>query len=230
MLVHGSTVAESCLVRNDWLCAEYVTTRSDILLEALRQHLLMTFLAVALGVLVAIPLALLARRSPLLEGGVIGAATVAYTIPSLALFVLLLGVTGLTITTVVLGLALYTLAILLRNTLAGLAQVPPDALDAARGMGLGPFRALWSVELPLAVPTIIAGVRIATVSTVSLVTVGALIGFGGLGNLIITGLYSRFNAQVLTATVLTVAVALLLDGALLLAQKLLTPWARGRAS
>lgn len=231
MLVHPLSVAESCLQRNAWICPEYVRTRQDILLDALGQHLYITFAAVVIGVLVAVPAALLARRARWLELGVVGAATIAYTVPSLALFALLLALgTGLNQNTVVIGLAIYSLAILLRNILTGLAQVPADAVDAANGMGLTPARRVWSVELPLAVPAIIAGIRIATVSTVALVTVGALIGFGGLGNLIFQGLNSRFNAEVLTATVLTVVVALVLDGLLMLLQKQLTPWARGRAA
>lgn len=231
MLVHPLTVAESCLQRNAWVCPEYVTSRQDILLAALREHLYITFVAVVIGVLVAIPAALLARRTKWLELGVVGAATLAYTVPSLALFALLLALgTGLNRNTVVIGLAIYSLAILLRNILTGLAEVPPDAVDAANGMGLTPARRVWSVELPLAVPAIVAGIRIATVSTVALVTVGALIGFGGLGNLIFQGLNSRFNAEVLTATVLTVVLALVLDGLLLLLQKRLTPWSRGRAA
>ena len=225
------SVAESCLQRNAWVCPEYVTTRQDILLDALGQHLYITFVAVAIGVLVAIPAALLARRTRWLELGVVGAATIAYTVPSLALFALLLAMgTGLNENTVVIGLAVYSLAILLRNSLTGLAEVPADAVDAANGMGLTPARRVWSVELPLAVPAIVAGIRIATVSTVALVTVGALIGVGGLGNLIFQGLNSRFNAEVLTATVLTVVLALVLDGLLMLLQKQLTPWARGRAA
>lgn len=231
MLVHPLSVAESCLQRNAWVCPEYVATRQDILLAALSQHLYITFAAVVIGVLVAVPAALLARRARWLELAVVGAATIAYTVPSLALFALLLALgTGLNRNTVVIGLAIYSLAILLRNILTGLAQVPPDAVDAANGMGLTPARRVWSVELPLALPAIVAGIRIATVSTVALVTVGALIGFGGLGNLIFQGLNSQFNAQVLTATVLTVVLALLLDGLLLLLQKQLTPWSRGRAA
>lgn len=231
MLSHPLTVAESCLARNAWVCPEYVSSRWDILLDALGEHLVITFAAVTVGILVAVPAAVLARRSRLLEAGLVGMATIAYTIPSLALFLLLLILgTGLNRGTVTIGLAVYAFAILLRNTLTGLQEVPADALDAADGMGLSRMRRLVSVELPLAVPTIVAGVRIATVSTVSLVTVGALIGFGGLGNLIFQGLRSDFRSEVLTATVLTVVVALLLDGLLLLAQRLLTPWARGRAS
>jgi osmoprotectant transport system permease protein len=231
VLVHPLTVAESCLQRNAWICPEYVVTRQDILVDATIDHVYMTFVAVLAGLLIALPLGVLARRSRALELGIVGVATLLYTIPSLAMFVLLLTLgTGLNRTTVIIGLAIYSLAILLRNIITGLEEVPADALDAADGMGLTRWRRLWSVELPLAVPTIIAGVRIATVSTVALVTVGSLIGFGALGDLIFVGLNSAFNAQVLTATVIVVVLALVLDGLLLLAERALTPWARGRAA
>lgn len=227
--VHAGSVAESCLQRNAWVCPAYVRTRSDILLGALLDHVGMTVVAVLAGLVVALPLGVLARRSRVLEVGIVGIATIAYTIPSLAMFVLLLTLgTGLNRTTVVIGLAVYSLAILLRNIITGLDEVPADALDAATGMGLTRWRRLWSVELPLALPTIVAGVRIATVSTVALVTIGALIGFGALGDLIFVGLNSDFRAQVLTATLLVVALALVLDGLLLLAQRALTPWTRTR--
>ena len=227
--VHATRVAETCLQRNEWVCGEYLRTRQDVLLGALLDHVGMTAVAVLAGLAVALPLGVLARRSRTLELVVVGLATLAYTIPSLAMIVMLLQLgTGLTRTTVVIALAVYSLAILLRNIITGLDEVPADALDAADGMGLSRWRRLWSVELPLAVPTIVAGVRIATVSTVSLVTIGALIGFGALGNLIFVGLNSNFRAQVLTATLLVVLLALLLDGLLLLAQRRLTPWARSR--
>ncbi len=225
------SVAESCLQRNAWICPEYVTTRQDLLLDALGQHLLLTFSAVALGLLVALPVGVLASRSTAVETVASGVATVLYTIPSLAMFPLLLAL-GLSFGpgVVVVGLAIYSLGILLRNIVVGLQGVPDDTLDAATGMGLSPRRTLWSVELPLALPAILAGVRIATVSTVALVTVGGLFGFGGLGNRIILGLNSRFNAEVLTATVMVVVLALVLDGVLLLAERRLTPWVRGRTA
>ena len=229
--VHATSVAESCLQRNAWICPEYVRTRQSILLDALVEHVGLTFAAVALGLLVALPLGVLASRSQLVETGASGIATVLYTIPSLAMFPLLLAV-GLPFgpSIVVVGLAIYTLGILLRNIVVGLRGVPEDTLDAADGMGLSARRRLWSVELPLALPAILAGVRIATVSTVALVTVGGLFGFGGLGNRIITGQQTRFNAEVLTATVMIVVLALLLDGLLLLLERRATPWARGRAA
>ena len=229
--VHATSVAESCLQRNAWVCPEYVRTRSDILLEALVEHVGLTFAAVALGLVVALPLGVLASRSQLVETGVSSIATVLYTIPSLAMFPLLLAV-GLPFgpSIVVVGLAIYTLGILLRNIVVGIHGVPDDTLDAATGMGLSARRRLWSVELPLALPAILAGVRIATVSTVALVTVGGFFGYGGLGNLLINGQRTTFNAEVLTATVLVVALALCLDGLLLLLDRRATPWARRRAA
>ncbi|MEV5507580.1 ABC transporter permease [Streptomyces orinoci] len=225
-----SEPAGNCLVRNDWICGEYVRTRSQELVDATVQHIGITVASVAIGLLIAFPLALLARRWRAAAGPVLGLTTVLYTVPSLAMFSLLVPVFGLSVSVVVTGLVLYSLTILVRNILAGLAAVPEEAREAARGMGYGPLRLLFGVELPLALPAVVAGVRIATVSTVSLTTVGALVGYGGLGNLIYEGLHSVFKAQVLTASVLCVLLAVVADLALLLVQRLLTPWTRtGRA-
>jgi osmoprotectant transport system permease protein len=136
-------------------------------------------------------------------------------------------VTGLTETTVVIGLTAYTLLVLVRNVLAGLQGVPEDVVEAARGMGLGPGRLLLRVQLPLAVPAIVAGLRVATVSTVALVTVGAVVSNGGLGQLIFEGFNNNFyRAEILTATLLCVALAAVADILLLVLERLLTPWAR----
>jgi osmoprotectant transport system permease protein len=151
---------------------------------------------------------------------------VLYTIPSVALFTLLVPFTGLTSRTVEVGLVLYSLVILVRNTLTGLDGVPADVREAARGMGFGPVRTLLRVDLPLALPTIVAGLRIATVSTIALVTVGAVIGNGGLGNLIADAFSSDFKAEVLTASVLCVALAVVADLLLTAIQYLVTPWRR----
>ncbi|GGZ14235.1 ABC transporter permease [Streptomyces poonensis] len=218
----------NCLVENDWICGEYVRTRSQELIDATAQHIGITAASVALGVLVAFPLALLARRRRAVAGAVLGLTTVLYTIPSLAMFSLLLPLFGLSAALVVTGLVLYSLTILVRNILAGLRAVPDEAVEAARGMGYGPVRLLWEVELPLALPALLAGVRIATVSTVALTTVGAIVGHGGLGTLILDGLDSTFKAQVLTASVLCVLLAVAADLLLLGAQRLLTPWTRAR--
>jgi len=220
----------SCLRDNAWLCWKYVETRQDRLVDATTEHVVITLTAVGLGILVAVPLALLARRYRRTETLVLGASTAIYTIPSLALFSLLLPYLGLTTTTVVIGLALYSLTILVRNMLAGLAGVPSDVKEAAHGMGYGSGRLLVKVEIPLALPTIMAGIRVATVSTVALTTVGAIVGFGGLGNLLNESIRTRFKPEILTASVICVLLAVTLDLLLLGAQKLLTPWTRARAA
>ncbi|MFI2298462.1 ABC transporter permease [Actinacidiphila glaucinigra] len=217
---------QDCLAANEWICGEFVRTRNQELLDASVQHLWITAASVAAGVLLALPLALLARRWRAAAAPVLGVTTVLYTIPSLALFSLLVPVFGISASVVVTGLTLYSLTILVRNFLAGLDAVPEDAREAARGMGYGPVRLLWEVELPLALPAVMAGVRIATVATVSLTTVGALIGYGGLGNLIYEGMHSFFKAEVLTASVICVVFALVADLLLLGVQRLLTPWTR----
>ena len=130
---------------------------------------------------------------------------------------------------VITGLVLYTLTILVRNLLAGLDGVDAEVLDAARGMGLSRARTLWRVEVPLALPAAMAGLRVATVSTVALTTVGTIVGFGGLGDLLTRGLRSSFHAEVFTASALCVLLAVVLDLLLLGAQRVVTPWQRGRA-
>jgi osmoprotectant transport system permease protein len=222
--------SRDCLTENDWICAEYVRTRSTDLVDATLQHVGIAAVSVVLSVLVAFPLALAARRWRAAREPVLGLTTVLYTIPSLAMFALLLPVFGLSVSVVVTGLVLYSLTILVRNILAGLDSVPAEAREAARGMGYGSGRMLFEVELPLVVPALMAGVRIATVSAVSLTTVGAIVDYGGLGNLIYSGLQSFFKAQVLTASVLCVALAVVADLLLLRLQRLLTPWARHRAA
>ncbi|MFC5723745.1 ABC transporter permease [Streptomyces gamaensis] len=216
----------NCLISNEWVCGEYLRTRGDELVDATLQHVGITVVSVGLGLAVAFPLALLARRRRAFAGPVLGLTTVLYTVPSLAMFSLLVPVFGLSASVVVTGLVLYSLTILVRNILAGLAAVPEEAREAARGMGYGPVRLLFAVELPLALPALMAGLRITTVSTVSLTTVGAILHYGGLGNLIYEGMHSYFKAQVLTASVLCVVLAVGADLLLLLVQRLLTPWTR----
>ncbi|MFJ8645672.1 ABC transporter permease [Streptomyces sp. NPDC093546] len=220
------SAATSCLVANDWICAEYVRSRAQELTDATVQHVWITVVSVLIGLAVAFPLALLVRARPRWAGPVLGLTTVLYTIPSLAMFSLLLPLFGLSAALVVTGLVLYSLTILVRNILAGLAAVPEETREAARGMGYGRGRLLWEVELPLALPAVMAGVRMATVSTIALTTVGALVDYGGLGTLITGGLKSYFKAQVLTASVLCVLLAVAADLLLLGAQRLLTPWTR----
>lgn len=222
----------SCYSRltNEWFCTQYVVDRQSEILDATVEHVLITVAAVAFGVALAFPLALLARRWPRLESTVLGVSTGVYTIPSLALFPLLLPFTGLSPTTVVLGLGLYALTILVRSMLEGLRSVPDDVREAATGLGYGAGRLLLRVELPLALPVVMAGLRVATVSTVALTTVGSLVAYGGLGNLIKDGVNTNFRAELMTAALLCVVLAVVLDVVLVLVQRLLTPWTRGVAA
>jgi osmoprotectant transport system permease protein len=212
-------------VRNDWICGEYLRSRQSELVDALTQHIQLTAVSVAIGLVLAVPLAILARRLRLSQL-LLGAATIVYTIPSVALFSFFIPFTGISATTVVIGLVLYSLTILVRNSLAGLEAVPGEVREAARGMGMGTTRMMLRVELPLAVPAIMAGVRIASVSTVALTTVGGIIGYGGLGNLIFDGLQTDFRSQVLAASVLCVVLAITADLLLLGFQRTVTPWQR----
>lgn len=211
---------------NEWVCADYWRDRSGDVIAATVEHVWITLASVALGLALALPAAIVARRVKRLEGLVLSVSTGLYTIPSLALFPLLVPFTGLTPWTVIIGLAAYALTILVRSALEGLRSVPADVVESARGLGYGPGRLLARVELPLALPVIFAGLRVATVSTVALTTVGTLVSYGGLGNLIKDGVDSNFRAELLTAAVLCVVLAVILDLVLVVSQRLLTPWAR----
>lgn len=212
---------------NPWFSWRYLQRNYDDLLLAGREHLVITAAAVLLAVAVAVPLALLVRRYRRLQVPVLALSGVLYTVPSLALITGLWPWLGLTPLTVITALALYALLVVLRNVIVGLDGVPADVVDAARGMGYGGGRLLWQVQVPLALPTILAGVRIATVSTVGLVTVGALVGHGGFGTVILDGFVNNFyHAQILAGTVLVVVLALALEGLLVLLERALTPWSR----
>jgi osmoprotectant transport system permease protein len=215
-----------CYIDNDWLCGAYWSDYRPELTDAAVEHLWITVVSVLVGLAVAVPLALLARRNPTVEGLVVGGTTIIYTIPSLALFSLFLPFTGLSPTTVIIGLALYSLTILVRNVLAGLRAVPDEVVESARGMGYSRARMLVRVELPLALPVTMAGLRVATVSTVALVTVGSIVSYGGLGNLLLSAVGNQFKAQIFAASLLCVVLAVALDLVLVVVQRLLTPWTR----
>lgn len=229
LLAQAAAVGPSCYSRltNEWVCVQYLQDRRSEIVDATVQHVWITIASVVIGVLVAFPLALVARRFPRLESTILAVSTGIYTIPSLALFPLLVPFTGLTATTVVTGLVLYALTILVRSILEGLHAVPADVRESATGLGYGASRLLFKVELPLAIPVIMAGLRVATVSTVALTTVGALVSYGGLGNLIEDGVQTNFRAELFTAAVLCVVLAVLLDIVIVLLERLLTPWTRG---
>jgi len=226
--VPGAPVLAADAAPNPWFDPSYVTDNWDTIVGHLGQHVRLTVGAVLLGALIALPLALLARRTRFLAGPVLGLSSIVYTIPSLAMFAFLAPFTGrLSATTVLIGLTLYTLVILVRNFLVGLQGVPADVREAARGMGYGSARLFLRVDLPLALPAFMAGLRIATVSTVALVTVGVITGNGGLGQLIIGGFNSNFyRAEIVTGAVGCVLLALVADVLLAGLERLLTPWTR----
>jgi len=169
-------------------------------------------------------------RQRLLRGPIFSVTGILYTIPSLALFAILIPFTGLTFLTAEIGLVSYTLLILIRNIVVGMDAVPLEVREAARGMGYRPFAELIRVDLPLALPAIMAGIRIATVTTIGLVTVTALIGEGGLGSLILDGLIRDFKTPLVVGTLLSVALAIVADAGLSGLQRVVTPWSRGRST
>lgn len=221
--------ASDCVRENRLLCPEWVRDNwADVLQPALVEHVKLTLIAVAIGFVISLAAALLAHRFHIVERPFVVFSAVVYTIPSLALFQLLVPVTGLTVATVEVALVGYTLLILFRNILEGLRGVPPDVLEAARGMGLTRRQTLWRVELPLAVPAIMAGLRVAVVSTIALATVAALVIPEGLGYPIFLALREAFKTEIIVAGALAVGLALLADALLVLVERALTPWARAR--
>lgn len=212
---------------NPWLDWDYVRTNRDAILTALEQHVILTVQAVVVALLIAVPLALVARRWRWTAGPIIATTGVLYTVPALALFAILAPYTGVGPRTVLIGLVVYALLVLVRNILAGLDGVPDDVREAARGMGYGGARLLLRIELPVALPSIMAGIRIATVSTVALITIGVIVGYGGLGQLILRGFQNNFyRAEILTASLLCVLLGLTFDLLLAAATRALSPWAR----
>jgi osmoprotectant transport system permease protein len=221
----------TCVRENHTFCWGWFSDHwSDTFQPALTQHIVLTLIAVGIGLAIALACALIAYRQRWFERPFVAFSGLLYTIPSLALFQLLVPITGLTTTTAEVALVSYTLLILFRNTLTGLRGVPEEARDAARGMGLTPTQSLWRVELPLALPAIVAGLRVATVTVISLATVAAFVIDKGLGAPIFAALQTNFKTEFIASGVLAVALALVADGLLVLAQRALTPWARRRAA
>lgn len=205
---------------------EFLRRNGGLLADGLVDHLVLTFLAVGVGLAISFSLALLVHRDRRFLPPVTGMAGLLYTIPSLALFAFLVPFTGLSLVTAEIGLVSYTLLILVRNIVAGFDSVEPDIREAADGMGHTSRQRLWRVELPLSMPLIVTGVRLATVTTVGLVMVTALIGEGGLGQVMLRGFNTRNWDLVYAAGALTVVLAIVLDVALVGLQRALTPWSR----
>jgi osmoprotectant transport system permease protein len=217
---------------NPWLSWTYVHDNLHTIQVALVDHIVITVWSVAIAGAIAVPLAVLAYWVRSLATPILTSAGVLYTIPSLALLAFLAPFLGTGRITVIVALVMYALLIIVRNTLTGLLQVPGDVREAATAMGYSRMARLVRVELPLALPGILVGLRLATVSTVALVTVGAIVGsHGALGGLILSGFRNNFyKSQIATAALLCVALALVLDLILLAVSRALTPWARRRVS
>jgi osmoprotectant transport system permease protein len=226
----GGAAANSCEAANRLFCTGWFTRNwSSVLWPALRQHVLLTVIAVAIGFVIALALALLAYRFRRAEQPVVIVTGILYTIPSIALFELLVPVKGfgLSRTTVLVALVSYTLLILFRNILAGLRAIPDDVREAADGMGMTRGQMLLRVELPLALPAMVAGLRIATVTVISLATIGAFLSVTTLGTPIFQAINNNvFKTELIAAGGMAVALAILADALLVFVQRLLTPWAR----
>jgi osmoprotectant transport system permease protein len=198
----------------------------DMILTSLGEHVQITIAALVLGVLVALPAGLLAYRWRPAYPPILVLTQIIYTIPAIALFVLLISLVGLGRLPVVLGLTLYSLVILVRNLVEGLRGVPPEVTDAAAAMGYRPTRRLFAVELPMAMPAVVTGLRLAAVSNISLVSVGALIGTGGLGQLFVHGFQVDNPVEIWTGIVATILLALVVDLLIVAGGRALTPWVR----
>jgi osmoprotectant transport system permease protein len=215
-----------CVAGNGLFCFGWAADNIDRYVSPFFRHLEIVGISVVAGFVIAMALAVLSHRYRALAPPLLGVTGVLYTVPSVAFFFLLLPLTGFGLTTAVIPLTAYTLQIIYRNTLAGFANVPPDAKDAGRGMGMSAQQLLWRVEMPLATPEIIAGLRIATVSTVAITTLAFLAGAGGLGQVLSE--QSQFKTNIIMVAALAIGMALVLDLMLVLIQRLITPWRKAR--
>ncbi len=211
---------------------EWIVEHLDDIAERILQHLQLTILPLVIGFVISLFLAIWAVRQPRAYGPVTAVAGILYTIPSLAAFALLRPITGLSLITAVIPLTTYTLLILVRNIVAGFNAVPTDVLEAAEGMGYTRQQRMLRIELPLAIPLMLAGLRLASVTTIGLATVVAVLGssYGGLGQLITEGLQSFFPTKYLLGAVLSVVLAVLADIVFVQIERLITPWTHARAA
>ena len=219
---------QSDCVSNDGFCPSWIAHNWDRYTHPFWQHVFLTVVAVAIGFVIAAGLAILAYRKRWLIAPVVSTTGIMYTIPSLSLFFILQPITGRGTTTALIALISYTLLIVFRNVLTGLDNVPPETRDAALGLGMTDRQLLWQVDVPLALPEIMAGLRVATTTTVGLATLAFFAGAGGLGGSIFADL--TFKSNVIVAGGLCVLLAVVLDLMILLAQRMLTPWRRAKPS
>jgi len=213
-------------LEDPWVRWDWLSGHQDDVWQRLSEHVEISALTMLIGLVIALPLGIACYRFGRLYPTVLAVAGVIYSIPSLAMFALLIPYTGLSRATTLIPLVSYTLLILVRNVVAGFQAVSPDVVEAAEGMGYSPTAILLKVQLPLALPAVMAGIRITAVTTIGLVTIASLIGEGGLGRLIVDGINRDFKTPLVVGTVLAVALAVVVDTALALTQRGLTPWAR----
>jgi osmoprotectant transport system permease protein len=220
----------SCVAENNTVCIGWALDNFDRWTTPTLEHLLLVAVSVTAGFAIAFGLALLSHGRRWLVPTFIGATGVIYTIPSIALFLILLPITGRGTMTALIALTLYNLQIIYRNIVTGLANVPEASKDAGRGMGMTKRQLLWRVELPLAVPEIIAGLRIATVSTVAIATLAIFAGAGGLGEVIYTQGFQNdvFKTAIVVGSLLAIAMAVAFDALYLTGQRVISPWRRVR--
>jgi osmoprotectant transport system permease protein len=211
----------------DWVFRHLASSPVSLsLVDSLREHLSLTLLSVLIAQVISLPLAVAASRHRTLETGLLTVLGIVYTIPSLALFAILVPLTGLSRTSAVIGLTAYNLLVMARNDVAGLSAVPADVKEAATGLGMSARRRLLTIELPLALPAIVAGIRVATVSTVALVPITALIGQGGFGQFIDVGLQQEFKTPIVVGITISIALAVVVDLLLVLLERRISPWSR----
>ncbi len=209
-----------------WVDWSWVGDHGNLIASRVTEHAILLGWSILFALIIAVPLAIASVTHRRVYATVLATTGVLYTIPSLAAFALLTPFTGLSHMTAIIPLTAYSLLILVRNIVTGLRQVPADVQDAAVGLGYSGMQKLWRVDFPLAMPTIFAGIRIAVVTVIGLISVSALIGQGGLGLLMLDGFQRDFYTPLVVGLVLTVAFALVADALLLGVQRLLTPWAR----
>lgn len=220
---------DSCIRANGRFCFNwFMDNFGDRFAPRLWEHVWITLIAMVIGFAIAFSAGVFAYRHSAFEGPFANLAALFYTIPSIAFFQIMVPVTGINVTTIEIALISYTLLVLFRNTVTGLREVPQDAKEAAEGMGFTQRQMLFRVELPLAMPAIIAGVRVATVTTISLATVAAFISPQGLGALIFSAIQTGANTEFVGASILAIALALTADALIVFVARFLTPWTRAR--
>ena len=226
--IHNRSAGDASCVADNGFCPSWIVDNFNRYTDPLLQHVYLTVVSVAIGFSISFGLALVAHRRRWLVAPITQITGILYTLPSLAVFFLLLPITGRGNGTAIIALVAYSLLIIFRNIMTGLDNVPGETKDAGRGMGLTDRQLLWRVEIPLALPEILAGLRIAATTTVGLATLAFFAGAGGLGEQIFADI--TFKSNVVTAGGLAVLLAAALDGLILLFQRAITPWTRARAT